>query len=412
MKSLPIIGFLPETRAHLRAARSLIFRASSQMQVLRDIRLRNGNLRNIDSTFSNAESCFVGSRRSFARLCIMLLVTGGLTACGAQTPDTLHYTGAIMGTYYSVKVIEDIDDATGEEDARSAPQKRLGNDIQRILVRVDHAMSTYRADSELSRFNASPGADWHPVSQDLYTVVEEALTISRLTDGAFDITVGPLVNLWGFGPPEKPRETDIPSEADLRATMARIGYRKLAARATPPALRKDHPRLYLDLSAIAKGFAVDKVAAYLERYGFANYLVDVGGELRAKGRNAAGIPWQVAIEKPVSGERSIHRVIEVDNHAIATSGDYRNFFERDGKRYSHTLDPKTGKPVTHDLVSVTVLDQRAMRADALATALSVLGPDAGYEFAEREHIPAWLITKTETGFRDRSTPGFRKFLAD
>nr|VFK39906.1 MAG: thiamine biosynthesis lipoprotein [Candidatus Kentron sp. TC]VFK57206.1 MAG: thiamine biosynthesis lipoprotein [Candidatus Kentron sp. TC] len=339
----------------------------------------------------------------------MLLVIGGLMACG-KAPDTLHYTGSTMGTYYSVKVIEGIDDAAGGGDARSTFEKQLGNGVERILAEIDHTMSTYRADSELSRFNASPGADWHPVSDDLYTVVAEALTISRLTNGAFDITVGPLVNLWGFGPPEKPEETTAPSEADLRAAMARIGYRKLAIRAGPPALRKEHPRLYLDLSAIAKGFAVDKVAAYLEGHGLVNYLVDVGGELRAKGKNAAGKSWQVAIEKPVSGERSIHRVFAANNHAIATSGDYRNFFERDGKRYSHTIDPKTGRPVTHELVSVTVLDRRAMRADALATALSVLGPDAGYEFAERENIPAWLITKTKTGFQDRSTPGFSEFL--
>nr|VFJ98870.1 MAG: thiamine biosynthesis lipoprotein [Candidatus Kentron sp. LFY] len=347
---------------------------------------------------------------------IVFFVMVGLVGCDARTPDTLHYTGTTMGTYYSVKVTENLDDL---EKKNNTHAKRLGKDIERILTEIDHGMSTYRTDSELSRFNANPGTDWYPVSRNLYEVVHEALSISHLTDGAFDITVGPLVNLWGFGPPEKtdnkPDEKEeqhpIPSEMDLRATMARIGYRKLTTRATPPALRKHHPRLYLDLSAIAKGFAVDKIAEYLEGHGLGDYLVDIGGELRIKGKKPTGEPWRVAIEKPVSGERSIHRVITVDDHAVATSGDYRNFFDQDGKRYSHTIDPKTGKPVTHDLVSVTVVDRRAMRADALATALSVLGPKTGYAFAERENIPVWLITKTAAGFRDRSTPVFAGFLA-
>jgi len=363
---------------------------------------------------------------------VLCVVIGGLTACEPKVPDTLHYTGSTMGTYYSIKVTRG-SLTVGGEGARSVDTKQVGteqlrSDIERILAHINHTMSTYLADSELSRFNASTNTDWFPVSQDLYTVVQEALTISRLTDGAFDITVGPLVNLWGFGPSPKSEKSEnsgksegggqqlmqqsIPSDTDLGAAMARIGYQKLAIRATPPALRKDQPQLYLDLSAIAKGFAVDKVAEYLEENGFMNYLVDIGGELRAKGKSAKNKPWRVAIEEPVSGGRGIHRVIKVDDQAVATSGDYRNFFERDGKRYSHTIDPKTGRPITHNLVSVTVLDSRTMRADALATGLSVLGPEAGYEFAKRENIPVWLITKTETGFQDRSTSGFAEFLID
>nr|VFK40241.1 MAG: thiamine biosynthesis lipoprotein [Candidatus Kentron sp. SD] len=357
-------------------------------------------------------------REALRSVFIVLLVLGGLAGCGAEAPDTLHYSGATMGTYYSVKVTRRISDVAAGKEPRASVMplaeplaKQLGKDIGQILAEVEQAMSTYRADSELSRFNASTSTDWYPVSQDLYTVAREALVVSRLTDGAFDITVGPLVNLWGFGPPENPEDTrTVPTEADLRAIRARVGYRKLATRATPPALRKEHPALYLDLSAIAKGFAVDKIAARLEGHGVVNYLVDIGGELRARGGNAQGEPWRVAIEKPISGEREIHRIIAVDNHAVATSGDYRNFFERDGKRYSHTIDPKTGKPVTHTLVSVTVLHPRAMRADALATALSVLGPEAGYRFAERENIPVWLISQTETGFQDRGTRGFADML--
>nr|VFK27327.1 MAG: thiamine biosynthesis lipoprotein [Candidatus Kentron sp. MB] len=338
---------------------------------------------------------------------IMALWSLGLAGCDTRLPDELHYTGAIMGTYYSVKVTRDL--AAPMDGRKDIDSKRLEKDIEAILVRIDGNMSTYRKESELSRFNASASTDWFPVSQDLYTVVDEALSVSRLTDGAFDITIGPLVNLWGFGPEKN--EGDVPSTAELRATMARTGYRKLVTRDIPPALRKDHPRLYLDLSAIAKGFAVDRIAEHLEEMGFVDYLVDVGGELRARGKSAKGKPWRVAIEKPVPGQRGIHRIITVDDRAVATSGDYRNFFEQDGKRYSHTIDPKSGQPVTHTLVSVTVLDALAMRADALATAISVLGPEAGYALAERENIPVWLITKTEQGFRDLSTPGFTEFLA-
>ena len=354
-----------------------------------------------------------------------------LAACGDRSPDTLHYTGATMGTYYSVKVSRSPQEV---HDAHGIDTERLGRDIEEILEEINALMSTYRQDSELSRFNASRSAGWFPVSRDLHTVVSEALRVGRLTGGAFDITVGPLINLWGFGPPmddegdregnDKPEDGPIeeegfmsaitprnmPRAADLRDAMTRIGYEKVSTRATPPALRKDDSGVYLDLSAIAKGFAVDKVAEYLERMGIVDYLVDIGGELRGKGRNSTGKPWRVAIEKPMPDQRAIHQVIAVDDRAVATSGDYRNFFEKAGRRYSHTIDPKTGRPVTHALASVTVIDPSAMRADALATAISVLGPQAGYELAEREGIPVRLIIKTETGFTDRGTPAFDGFV--
>ena len=361
-------------------------------------------------------------KRYIARLFIVL-ITGLSSACDIEMPaqETRHYSGATMGTYYSVKVVGNSREIE-QDSLRDAGVQQPDSDIERILTRVNDLMSTYRADSELSRFNASTSTDWFPVSRDLYTVVQEALTISQLTDGAFDITVGPLVNLWGFGPPEEPqdpasrertrRQRPIPSAAAIKATMARTGYKKLHARAIPPALRKNHPKLYLDLSAIAKGFAVDKIAEYLEENGFINYLVDVGGELRASGNNDKGKPWRVGIEKPTPGKRDLHLIVALDDHGVATSGDYRNFFEQDGKRYSHTINPKTGKPITHNLASVSVLDPRAMRADAFATALSVLGQEAGYRLAQRHHIPAWFIIKTETGFRDRSSPGFAEFLVN
>ncbi|MBT8421410.1 MAG: FAD:protein FMN transferase [Gammaproteobacteria bacterium] len=349
---------------------------------------------------------------------ILCTVALSLPGCDTGSPDILHHTGATMGTYYAIKVVKPLQDA----HAGDTETKQLGHNIERILTQINAEMSTYRKDSALSRFNASTGTDWFPVPEDLYTVVTEALEISRLTDGAFDITVGPLVNLWGFGPAMDKSGNEaidpVPGEAaallprteDLRDAMARIGYGKISTRATPPALRKDDPRVYLDLSAIAKGFAVDKIAEYLEKKGFSSYLVDIGGELRAKGKNAAGTPWRVAIEKPTPDRRAIHRIVALDGHAVATSGDYRNFFEKAGKRYSHTIDPKTGQPVTHNLASVTVIGESAMRSDAMATAISVLGPETGYALAVRENMPVWLITKTEAGFSDRNTQAFTEFV--
>nr|VFJ97585.1 MAG: thiamine biosynthesis lipoprotein [Candidatus Kentron sp. H]VFJ97934.1 MAG: thiamine biosynthesis lipoprotein [Candidatus Kentron sp. H]VFK03436.1 MAG: thiamine biosynthesis lipoprotein [Candidatus Kentron sp. H] len=336
-----------------------------------------------------------------ALLYIIALV---ITGCDARPPDLLHYTGTTMGTYYAIKVGPLPQAAPPDADIEDIDTEQLGRDIEGILTEINALMSTYRTDSALSRFNASTRTDWFPVPEDLHTVVTEALAVSRSTGGAFDITVGPLVNLWGFGP-SRDKKDSMANEV-----AAPVGYEKVTTRAVPPALRKDDPRVYLDLSAIAKGFAVDKVAEYLEGKNFANYLVDIGGELRGKGKNAAGKPWQVAIEKPTPGKRAIHQVIAVDGYAVATSGDYRNFFEQDGKRYSHTIDPKTGRPVTHRLASVTVISPSAMRADAMATAISVLGPEAGYRLAERENLPVWLITKTDTGFSDRSTPGFARFV--
>jgi thiamine biosynthesis lipoprotein len=164
------------------------------------------------------------------------------------------------------------------------------------------------------------------------------------------------------------------------------------------------------LSAIAKGFAVDRIAEHLERLGIRNYLVEIGGELRARGHNAQGKPWQVAIESPQAGMRAIHRVLSCDGLAMATSGDYRNFFEEHGKQYSHIIDPRLGRPVSHGLASVTVLDPSCARADALATALMVLGPDAGYELAFEEGLTVLLIVKHDGKLVEKATPSFRDLI--
>ncbi len=328
------------------------------------------------------------------------LLVSFLLACSEKPPQAeFQHFGLALGTSFSVKVTrlpEGVDPA------------RLRDRLDRLLEEVDARMSTYRPDSELSRFNRSRTTRWQPVSPQLAFVVAEALEISRWSRGAFDVTVGPLVNLWGFGP--DPRTREPPPPEAIKAARARTGYRKLEVRMQAPALRKRQPDLYVDLSAIAKGWAVDRLAEYLESEGIGDYLVEIGGELRLKGRSPRGGPWRIAIERPVAGVRALGKILALTDIAVATSGDYRNYFEVDGRRFSHTIDPRTGYPVSHRLASVTVLRHTCTRADGLATAFMVMGPEEGYARAEAENIPALFIVKDEDGFRERATSAFRQLI--
>ncbi len=304
-----------------------------------------------------------------------------------------------MGTTYTVKVADAPTDLS---------QDQLQAAIERVLEKVNDQMSTYRADSELSKLNSNSSTQWIDSSADLLTVVEEALRVSRLTDGAFDITVGPLVNLWGFGPDKQ--ENQVPTQQQITAAMSRVGYTKMSTRRSPPAIRKTRRDIYIDLSAIAKGYGVDKIAEHLESLGVHNYLVEIGGDLRAKGHNAEGTPWKIGIEKPVPEQRAVQLIIQLQDQGMATSGDYRNFFEKDGQRFSHTINPRNGMPITHNLASVTVLSPTAMGADAMATALLVMGPETGYMLAKRERLAAYFINRTADGFVDRSTLQFKQSI--
>jgi thiamine biosynthesis lipoprotein len=287
-----------------------------------------------------------------------------------------------MGTTWSVQITHppaDLDQA--------ALYERIGAE----LAAVNDRMSTYQADSELSRFNAADTTDWFPVSAELTRLVDTAIAVSTLTDGAFDVTVGPLVNLWGFGPEVKADQ--LPAQAEIDAALARVGWHLLATRADPPALRKAQADLYVDLSAIAKGYGVDRLADLLEDAGITDYLAEIGGELRGRGLNAAGEPWRIAIERPDAARRAVLRVVALTDLGMATSGDYRNFFELGGKRYSHTIDPVTGRPVDHQLASVTVLAERCAEADAWATALLVLGPERGMTLANDRGLVALFVER-------------------
>jgi len=336
----------------------------------------------------------------YARFSFLLVLLSLLTCCmPALEHRVMELRGATMGTFYSIQVVD-------------LPPKikptRLRGRIEAELELANALMSTYRDDSELSGFNRSRTTDWFAVSPALAKLVKEALWTSEVSDGAFDVTIGPLVNLWGFGPGGG--SGTLPADAEIVRAKAHVGYRKLSVRSNPPALRKSEPTLYLDLSAIAKGYSVDRLAELLDATGIANYLIEVGGELRVRGYNGQSLPWRIAVERPDPRGRTVHKILVPRSGAIATSGDYRNFFEQDGKRYSHTIDPKTGYPVTHRLASVTVLAPQTTRADALATAFLVLGPQAGFNLAESLRIPTLFIVRAPEGYSELQTNDFVDYV--
>jgi len=309
-----------------------------------------------------------------------------------------------MGTTYHVRVVQ----------AELPPQHVAGlrDSVAKALQRVNDLMSTYDPSSELSRFNACESTKAFPVSDDTAAVIRVALETSKQSEGAFDVTVGPLVELWGFG--SKGRRTEPPPAAAIAKCLPSVGSHHLHL-LPGPALRKDVPELHVDLSAVAKGFGVDKTAEALESRGITRYLVEVGGECRARGANERGEVWRVGIDRPVAGNlpgADLEKVLALKDASLATSGDYRNFFEWKGKRYSHTLDPHTGWPVPNALASVSVVAKTCVVADGMATALMALGPDRGLALAEdRPGVDALLITRTKDGaFRETMTSAMRRYL--
>ncbi|MGL5336435.1 MAG: FAD:protein FMN transferase [Enterovibrio sp.] len=325
-----------------------------------------------------------------------LMCTLFLFGC-EQKAALVVLSGQTMGTYYSIKYVD---------KAGLPAQKEVQQQIDAKLQDVNQQMSTYLQQSQLSQFNRHREASAFEVSPHMALVIKEAQRLHALSGGALDVTMGPLVNLWGFGPAA--RLESVPSAELIAQTREKTGMQFLKLQGTQ--LFKTHPELYVDLSSIAKGFAVDLLASYLASLGVENYLVDIGGELRLNGVNDRAQPWRIAIEKPVSGERSVQQIIAPKDMAIATSGDYRNYFEQDGLRYSHTIDPATGKPITHRLVSATVLDKSCMTADGLATAFMVLGPERALALAEKEAIALFLIVKSENGFEERASSAFKPYL--
>lgn len=277
-----------------------------------------------------------------------------------------------------------------------------------LLEAVNRSMSTYREDSEISRFNTAAPGTWVEVSADFIEVLSAALMVGNASDGAYDVTVGPLVDLWGFGPGRA--ITEPPAADSIRRLREQLGQDRLRMDAENRRIMKVGD-LALDFSSIAKGYAVDRIADWMVQQGMDRFMVEIGGEMRLAGMSARGDPWRIAIEQPDSTGRSVARAISLTDAAVATSGDYRNFFEKDGRRYSHTIDPRTGYPVTHELVSVTVVHPSAMLADAWATALTVLGPEAGMSVARARGLAVYCITREGRDFRSSHTPAFEPYLA-
>ena len=339
--------------------------------------------------------------RFLATIIILILVK--LNCSTSEKSNNLTIIdGSTMGTYYAVKI------PSQTLDSLNLNTKQLQSSIDSLLDSINQKMSTYIEDSEISRFNHYQNTDWFSISKELRQVIESSIIISQKSGGTFDITVGPLVNLWGFG--IENRDELIPTDEEVKNRMAVVGYKKISTHSEPSAIKKEIVEMFCDLSGIAKGYGVDKIAELLDSLNIENYLVDIGGEIKTKGKNHLRKAWKIGISTP-DDKMGIQKVVLLENKSVATSGDYRNYFEKDGIRYSHTIDPRTGRPITHRLASVTVVHDTCMIADGLATAITVLGPQNGYEFALREELPVFMIVRQQEGFIEKMTPKFKKYLS-
>lgn len=328
-------------------------------------------------------------------IAIVLCLLAGCASIRSSRVETL--SGEAMGTTWTVKLIR---------QKNSPDLHELKNGIQQQLDSVDAQMSTWKPDSDLSRFNHAAANSWQTLPPELFGVLEKSLALARDTGGAYDPTIGPLVNLWGFGPGPKSHTT--PDPETLATMRRRIGWQKIELDAATKNARQPGG-MSVDLSSIAPGFAVDQISRYLDGIGIRNFLIEHGGELRARGHRPGNEGWRVGIEQPDSDD-NLAMIIVLNNRASGSSGDYRKYYELDGKRYSHHIDPRTGAPVTHVLALVTVVADDCITADSTAAALSILGPDEGYAYAVQHNIAALFLVRTDDGFSRTMTPGFEKLF--
>lgn len=319
------------------------------------------------------------TRRSFV---IMPLA---LAACKFGS-EVLRISGATMGTSYNVVAV-DPTGRLGEGDVQAA--------IDDALADVNLQMSNWDPHSEISRFNAQRGTEAVAISPALGEVMHAAEVVHAASGGRFDTTIGPLIELWGFGAPGAMK---TPAETEIVAAQTRSGHAN-TLQVGEGAMRKVRPDTQVYLAAIGKGFGADQVGRALKGLGITDYMVEIGGDLYAAGRNPDGQPWQIGIETPAENQRGVMKVVGVSNLGLASSGDYRNFYEQGGQRYSHIVDPRTGRPVTHNTASATVLAENAMLADAWATALHTMGREEGLALAEEKDI-AVLFAERVTGSED------------
>ncbi|EKT4467295.1 FAD:protein FMN transferase [Pseudomonas putida] len=318
-----------------------------------------------------------------------------LGACD-PVPTLERLGGPTMGSSYSIQYVRDPGGPSPME-VREAVDATLGD--------IDEHYSIYRGDSTVSRFNQLPANRCLALPADMLALVGFGQHLAEQSEGAFDLTVEPLLDLWGFGP--QARQAQVPDPLQLAQARQRVGYRHL--RIEGGALCKDAP-VELDFNSIAAGHAVDLIAERLQAMGVSHFLVEATGELKAVGNKPDGSPWRVALELPREDRQVARQVIAVDGLAVSTSGDYRHYFEDNGRRYSHTFDARLGRPVEHDLAAVTVLDASALQADGYSTLLLILGAKQGWDFAMAHGIAAVLVTRAEGGFVSRATPAFEQAL--
>lgn len=327
----------------------------------------------------------------------ILLVTLAVFLLGGCAEKIEELTGPTMGSSYSVKYVP---------NAATPPRAAVQEAVDAILAEIDQQLSTYRNDSLIAQFNRLPAGSCAQLPDAVLQLVKAGEQLSQESAGAFDLTIEPLLDLWGFGP--QSRGERVPSAEQIAAAKQRMGYQHLHIK--DQQLCKDLA-LQLDFNSIGAGYAVDRVSALLEQYAVSGYLVEITGELKAQGRKPDGSAWHIAIEEPQAGQQVAARVLELDGMAVSTSGDYRNYFEKDGQRYSHTIDARSGSPITHKLASVSVVDSSAMRADGLSTLLMLLGPERGLEFAQQADIAALFISHTDNGFASQGSPAFNRRFA-
>ncbi|EQC52284.1 FAD:protein FMN transferase [Bacteriovorax sp. DB6_IX] len=332
----------------------------------------------------------------FFSLAILFL----LVACQGEVGIKVHHIkGRTMGTTYNIKFV-----APAEYDAKGLQLK-----VDQRLKEVNMSMSTYIPESEISKVNQSKANEKIKISQDFNTVLSHALDLAVKTEGVFDPTIGPLVNLWGFGPKG---ERIVPSDEKITETRQFVGYEKVTLEKS--VVTKSLDKVYIDLSASAKGYGVDQITKLLRENGLRNTMVEIGGEVRAEGKSAKR-PWKIGVEipSPDPAKMGVLKVVQVEGFALATSGSYRNYFKYGDKSYSHTINYQTGKPVDHTLLSVSVISDNCMDADAKATALMAMGDKKGYEFATKNGIKAYFVFKDPTGqklFDQKFTPGFESVV--
>jgi FAD:protein FMN transferase len=320
-------------------------------------------------------------------------------AVSASAAEPVGITGRAMGTSWSVKLIQP---STPVELA--IVQRRVANRLEEL----ERQFSTYRADSTISRFNAAQHTDWFAVEPELAQVAILSRAVSALTNGAFDVTVYPLITLWGFGGSGTQRADSLPSHAEIVTARRRVDWRQLEVKAQPPALRKTAPRVEVDFSSMAKGFAADAISEELTQLGAPNHLVQIGGDMKSGGAAVDGRGWCTGIEAPTAGTQTMARVIALHGEALSTSGDYRNFVELGGQRYGHIIDPRTGFPVSGALASVSVVHSSAAMSSALATALFVLGPEAGFRLAQEQKLACLFQVREGSDLLQRATPVFER----